>query len=73
MDDDINYCMLSSSTDGCVKLWNQNYSHSPLLTYEVGEDALSCVRWLPVNSCMFMAADAQGSLYYYNLEYSLED
>eukprot|EP00801_Mesodinium_rubrum_P002382 Mrub_02382.p1 GENE.Mrub_02382~~Mrub_02382.p1 ORF type:complete len:556 (+),score=158.12 Mrub_02382:49-1668(+) len=72
-DDDINYCMLSCASDGMVKLWNQNWSSSPLLTYEVCEDFLTNVKWLPMNSCMFMTADSQGSLYYYNLEYSLED
>lgn len=57
---------ISCSADWTVKIWDHNYSHQPMFTFDLNS-AVGDVAWAPFSSTVFGAVTADGKVHVYDL------
>lgn len=57
---------ISCSADWTVKIWDHNYSHQPMFTFDLNS-AVGDVAWAPFSSTIFGAVTADGKVHVYDL------
>lgn len=69
---DLSQLFLTSSFDGCIKLWDLMDSGSPVHTFECNGDYVYDVSWSPTHPALFASVDGSGKLDIWNLNNDFE-